>query len=370
MKSAAIIGYAVLAGLAVAGPARAQDTAGPSNVVLIMLDGLRWQEVFGGADSVLLHSEDGGIDDTAAIRSEFWRTTAEERRRALLPFIWDTIAAQGQLLGNAAAGNVVRVTNGHNFSYPGYNEVLAGSGDPRINTNSYPANPNVTVFEWLSRRPALAGRVAAFGTWDAFPRIFNRERAGFYLWAGWEEPFPGTAPDSAAELLNELARTTTRIWDDLSYDSFMQVLVRRYVEAHRPRLLFIGYGETDVWAHDGEYGKLLRSARQTDAFIAELWNQMQRLPEYRGRTTFLITTDHGRGDGPRAWRDHGADVSGADRIWIAAIGPDTPALGARRETGTLTQGQLAATVAALLGEDFRGANPSAAPAIADLMRAP
>ena len=118
-----------------------------------MLDGVRWQEVFTGADSLLIHSGHGGIDDTLAAQRRFWRRNAEERRHALMPFIWDSIARKGQILGDAAHGSVARVTNGLNFSYPGYNEVLTGRGDPRINTNDYPPNPNVTVFEWLAPRP-------------------------------------------------------------------------------------------------------------------------------------------------------------------------------------------------------------------------
>jgi hypothetical protein len=71
-----------------------------------------------------------------------------------------------------------------------------------------------------------------------------------------------------------------------------------------------------VWAHDGEDGKLLRSARQMDAFIDELWSLMQAMPEYRGRTTFIITTDHGRGAGLRRWRDvdHGTPRQDRDRL--------------------------------------------------------
>ena len=341
--------------------ASAQAPRRSENVVLIVLDGLRWEEVFRGADSTLLNSTYGGIDDSAAIRAEFWRATVAERRRALMPFLWDTIGARGVLLGNADAGSVVRVTNGLNFSYPGYNEMVTGAADPRIDSNEYPANPNVTVFEWLNRRPGFDGRVAIFGTWDAFPRIFNRERARVPVHAAWEDPY--LRPDSgAAAIVNRLARTTTRIWDDLAYDSFMQLAVRSYLEAARPRVLFIGYGETDVWAHDGEYGKLLRSARQTDAFIAELWSLMQGIPEYRERTTFIITTDHGRGGGLRGWRDHGRDVAGADRIWLAVLGPDVQPTVAARVGVPLTQSQIAATLAAVVGEDFRaGAARAAAP---------
>jgi len=337
------------------------------NVVLIMLDGVRWQEVFTGADSLLMHSKAGGIDDSMTALRQFWRPTAAERRRVLMPFLWDSVAKNGQILGDGTHGSIARVTNGFNFSYPGYNETLTGRGDPRINTNAYPPNPNVTVFEWLNRQPGFKGKVAAFGTWDAFPRIFNRERAGIHLWAGWEQPFPA-AKDSAGRLLNELASTTTRIWDDLSYDAFMQVVVRDYIARQHPRLLFVGFGETDVWAHDGKYDKLLRSAQQDDAFIAELWGMMQAMPQYRGKTTFIITTDHGRGDGADGWRDHGKDVPGADRIWIAVLGPGIAALGARTETATVTQGQVAATIAALLGADFTAAYPAAAPSMLDLLK--
>ena len=355
--------------LALLCPRDAMAQRAQANVVLIMLDGVRWQEVFTGADSLLMHSAHGGIDDTLAAQRQFWRPTAEERRRVLMPFLWDSVAQRGQILGDATHGSVARVTNGFNFSYPGYNETLTGRGDPRINTNAYPPNPNVTVFEWLNGRPGLQGLVAAFGTWDAFPRIFNRDRAGIHLWAGWEQPFPNPT-DSAEALLNDLARTTTRIWDDLSYDSFMQVVLRDYIVRERPRLLFVGYGETDVWAHDGKYDKLLRSAQQDDAFIAELWHLMQGIPQYRGNTTFIITTDHGRGNDPDAWRDHGKDVAGADRIWIAVIGPDIAPLGARTNTATVTQGQIAATIAALLGEDFTAAYPVAAPSMLKLLQAP
>jgi hypothetical protein len=52
---------------------------------------------------------------------------------------------------------------------------------------------------------------------------------------------------------------------------------------------------------------------------------------------------------------------------MAVMGPDTPALGVR-EGLTVTQSQLAATVAALLGEDFRAAFAAAAPPLPDVFR--
>jgi hypothetical protein len=57
--------------------------------------------------------------------------------------------------------------------------------------------------------------------------------------------------------------------------------------------------------------------------------------------------------------NHGADVPGADKIWIAVMGPDTSAKGLMKRTEN-TQGQVAATVAALLGLDYLEYQPMAA----------
>ena len=65
----------------------------------------------------------------------------------------------------------------------------------------------------------------------------------------------------------------------------------------QPRVLFVGYGETDNWAHQGRYDLVLDSAHRFDDFVQQLWKTMQAMPQYRGSTTFIITTDHGRGSG-------------------------------------------------------------------------
>lgn len=344
-------------------PVVAQQRA-TENVVLIVTDGFRWQDLFRGADTALINEEFGRVEDTAALRRDFIVGSPRENRRALLPFFWDTIARNGQIYGNRDLGASAQVTNGLKFSYPGYNEMLTGRADPRIDKNSYGPNPNVTVFEWLGHQPGFEGRVAAFGSWDVFADIFNRERAGIHVHAAWETPFPGAATP-ASQLLNRLYSTTTRIWDGMTYDAYLQAVVVEYLSQHQPRVLYLGFGETDEWAHEGRYDLYLRSAHQVDRFIADLWGMLQAMPAYAGRTTFIITTDHGRGSGLEKWRDHGREVEGAEFIWVAVLGPDTAPRGERREAATVTQAQIAATVAALLGLDWPAASPGAAGAIAD-----
>jgi len=113
---------------------------------------------------------------------------------------------------------------------------------------------------------------------------------------------------------------------------------------------------------------VLHSAHQFDQFVAELWEHLQALPAYRDTTTFIITTDHGRGSGLTEWKEHGVEQKGSENIWIAVLGPDTAPLGERSHTGEVHQAQIAATVAAFLGKDFPKAVPSAAPAIGEVLR--
>jgi bisphosphoglycerate-independent phosphoglycerate mutase (AlkP superfamily) len=163
-------------------------------------------------------------------------------------------------------------------------------------------------------------------------------------------------------------RTTVRTWDDNAYDALMQATLLDYLRDHRPRALFVGYGETDEWAHSGRYDRVLRSARAVDDFIAELWNALQAMPAYRGTTTLIVTTDHGRGSVGTTWRDHGEQVAGAEDIWIAMLGPDTPALGERANVDRVTQSQIAGTIATLLGQNYAAAVPSAAAPLRDAIK--
>ncbi len=355
--------------LLASGNAGAHPNLKTRNVVLIVSDGLRWQEVFDGPEVDLMNNQAGGVSDPDGLRKEFLRQTPEESRQALMPFFWTVIARRGQLYGNRAKESPVSVSNGLKFSYPGYNEMLVGYPDARINRNGAGPNPNVTVFEWLNRMSEFRGRVAAFATWSVFADIFNQDRSGIYVYAGWN-PVEGRKLTPRLALLRELRETTPQLWEGNIYDSFLQASLKEHLPRDRPRVLFVGFGETDEWAHSGRYDLYLRSAHQFDQFVAELWNTMQSLRQFKGKTTFLITTDHGRGRTISNWKDHGRDIEGAEEIWLGVLGPDTPALGECTRTAPATQGQVAATLAALLGRNYRQEVPAAAPALAEAMAHP
>ena len=361
----ALVGCALLGVLLPAASALAGETR---NVVLIVFDGVRWQEVFTGADAGLVNGQEGGSwESEQALRQRFWNDDPAERRKLLMPFLWNTIATRGQVFGNKTLGGGAHVTNPYHFSYPGYNEMTTGFGDPRIDSNEYGPNPNTSVFEWLNARPDFAGKVAVFGNWPAYRDIFNTSRSHLYIQCDASPP-PTAGPATPRQaLLRRLYETTTLLDSGVVPDSFTQVTLLDYVRSAQPRVLFVGYGETDDWAHSGRYDNVLESLHHADDFVGELWRTMQSLPRYRGKTTFIVTTDHGRGSGPVEWKEHGVEQKGSDDVWIAVLGPDTPALGERRGIVPVTQSQIAATIAALLGRDYRAAQPKAAPPLIEVL---
>jgi hypothetical protein len=357
-------------GFALAGLAQAPAAHKTENVIVVMIDGMRWQEVFRGADPELIKTlgpDALGSPQERAARAQqlYWRASASERRQALMPFLWNVMSVQGQIFGNRDMGSDSHVTNGLNFSYPGYSETLTGFADPRVHSNDNIPNPNVTVFEWLNAKPAFAGTVAAFGAWQVFQGIFNKQRCGFVVNAGYD---PLTEIPATPELavLNTLKAETVRIWPDEAFDPIPFHTAVEYLKVKKPRLLFVGLGETDDWAHAGSYAEYLNAAHLADDYVRQLWELVQSMPEYRGKTAMIVLPDHGRGAGAK-WTDHGEKIPESRETWMAFLGPDTPALGERKAVGAVTESQVAATLAALLGEDYHAAVPSSGAPIEDVL---
>lgn len=228
--------------------APAQPVASTRHLFIITIDGFRWQEVFTGADPLLVGNE-AYVRDTALTRQMYWDSSGEARRKKLLPFFWGTIAEKGRLYGNRLLGNKVNVRNFYKISYPGYNEIFTGHTDAISSPNLAIPNKNVNVLEYLNQ-----------------------------------------------------------------YDLYLQ------------------------------------QAADIDRMIADLWYMVQTDPFYKDNTTFLITTDHGRGWKPNKWMTHGFWAQGSGDIWMAVLGPDIRPEGELRTRGQVFQKQIAATISSLLGD--------------------
>ena len=65
--------------------------------------------------------------------------------------------------------------------------------------------------------------------------------------------------------------------------------------------------------------------------------------------------------------NHGKEVPESKYIWMAFLGPDTPALGERSQIPAVTQSQIAATLAAIVDENYHAAVPKAGKPISDVL---
>lgn len=327
----------------------AQSQAAPRNIFIITTDGFRWQEVFNGADSLLMR-DTAYVKDTALIRQQFWSDDAEERKRRLLPFFWDVIAKKGRLSGNRNYDSEVNVSNLYKISYPGYNEILTGFADTRFIPNLSVRNRNTNILEYLNTTEAYAGKVAAFSSWNVMPFIINENRSQLPVNSGYEMLEEGD--DTLNILINQVQKNvehkgSTR-QDLLTYASALN-----YIEQQHPKVVFLGLGETDEYAHQGRYDQYLQKAHQVDRMLAELWYYVQTDPFYKDNTAFIITTDHGRGSKRNKWSQHGFWVRGSGEAWMAMIGAGIAADGEKKIKERLYQKQIASTVSVLLNEKFR-----------------
>ncbi len=325
-----------------------QAATNNTKVILITLDGLRWQELFSGADQLLVGNREY-IKDTVALNEQYWKETPTERRKALMPFFWTQVVKMGQIHGNRNLGSKVDLTNTMWFSYPGYNEILTGKADDaRITSNDKIPNMNTTILEVANTTATYKGKVAAFGSWDVFPYIINEERSGVPVNAGFELA-TGNDLTEREKFLNELQPKIPSPWGTVRLDAFTHYYALEYMKKNHPALVYISYGETDDFAHDGDYAAYLTAANNTDALIAALWDFSQNDPFYKDNTVFIITTDHGRGTDPlHTWRDHGNKVQGAGGVWMVLFGKGVTSKGEVKTPEQIYSNQIAPTILNIL----------------------
>ena len=367
-----LLGCALLLSCHPAGAAEASP-----NLILVTLDGVRWQEVFGGVDLDLIDDERHSRDPVL-LKKTYWREQRTERRERLFPFLWSVIASQGVLIGDRTQESHMEVSNPWWFSYPGYNEILTGRADRAIDSNDKNWNPNVTFLEILNATEGFQDRVMAFGSWDVFPYIINTQRSGLPVNAGFTLATPAASEE--ARRLNALSAEAPRLWPTVRVDFLTHGYAMEALERLHPRVTYIAYGETDDFAHDGNYDRYIDAAHRSDLMLSKLWSWLQANPFYRDRTTLIVSTDHGRGATPDGWAHHfgpaaaakrGVEeapngVPGSDQIWLAAIGPRIKSNGL--VTGHWTQSQIAATALVSLLLDPARLMPQADQPIAALLR--
>lgn len=345
---------------------------GAENVVLITFGGLRWQEAFRGIDRDLAQEESYTRDPDALLR-KYWRSHPGERSALLLPFLNQTVFSRGSVVGNRDYNSCASTANTFHYSYPGYSEILTGVVSEQLVNDGRIFNPERTVLELLERRQKYLHGTAAFASWNLFPFIYNVPRSGLHVNAHTVETRPGNKHE---ETLNQLLSGMPSPWPGVRNDAFTHSYAKSWLLRQRPRVMHIAYSETEHFAREGAYDEYIEAAHRTDQFIADIWKTIQSTEGYRDNTVLFVAVGHGQGnDSVTGWQHHMAThvalgkhknnsapqphegVVGTGSTWMAAIGPGIVDQGLII-TGEqcLTNDRIAATLLAVLGEDYRDMN--------------
>ena len=293
-------------------PAAVRDPS-VDNVILVTLDGVRWQEIFTGMDPE--RADEAGLPGGEA------RTA-----RSLTPNFHRLFFDGGTVLGDPHLGEPFLATGPHYVSLPSYVEIMTGAASGCGGNDCQPDVP-WTIAAEVARRGARGG-AAVFSSWSTISRAVPLGDH-LHLEAGRsprdeDPPYPGHGdyrPDrrTAAAAIDHLLR-------------------------RRPRLLWVALGDTDEWAHRRDYRGYVESLRFADAFVGELCAHLSDMGSYGAGTTVLVTTDHGR---DANFADHGGPDSAA--VWLMARGRAIPPKGPRGLAQRRYLRDIAPTIASLYG---------------------
>lgn len=273
------------------------DAPTPYNVVLVTLDGVRWQELFGGTDPLL-------TAHPAPIFNGFW----------------SAIAPRGQVYGNQRANSRMRVTNIANASLPGYTSIYA-LRNPGCVTNFCGKVKVPTFVDRLKDELGVPkSGIAVFASWSKMKlAVTSRDDVAVV------EIGPGAPHDDERDFRHpegfELPAEKDRV---LEFDRLTAPKAFAYLERERPRYLHIAMLDSDRFAHQKRYGKYVETLEAYDRMLVELVTRLDALGEYGRNTALIITTDHGRGIWGE-WGEHGPHVPASARVWAFVMLPPNAA---------------------------------------------
>lgn len=286
--------------------ATARQRQAHARVILVTLDGVRWQDFF---------------DDPMG-------SYADGSQRPLLPGFWERLAPGGIVLGDRGAGSWVHAIGRRPASLPQYQGLLAGYTQP-CEDNHCGRIGVPTVLESVRERLDLRrGEVAVFSSWKyMLHAIFDPN--SIHVDAGPKEDT--VRPPWGASR-----------WDDETFE-----LAIDYLRDERPRLLYLALNDSDEWGHKEDREAYLSSIRSYDSYLVTLAGLLERMgPEVRDSTTILLTTDHGRCPW-LAWRNHDR-CDDSHEVFLAGF-PTVPAVGRARRAQRFTHADVRPTIERLFG---------------------
>ena len=315
---------------------RVADDRSESAVVLVVLDGVRWQEVFGGADRAVARQH--------GVNPGTWPNA-----RALMPNLQRMIEVEGMALGAPGHGPEITTGGTQRISLPSYREIFTGRSDPLCQSNEC-AQPLGRTVAYDVYDVGGPGDVAVIASWSNIARAASADSSRFVLTTGRKVVGLGDVLRSdpvTASLLDAGSRASAFPGEgEYRPDSITERIALRYLATARPRFLFVGLGDCDEYGHRNDYRGYLTALHGADAFLGELEVTLEAMGARGRHTTVLVTADHGRA---RDFRDHGVGHPESGRVWLVAGGADVRGRGLVAASRRHTLSDIAPTVRALLG---------------------
>lgn len=238
-------------------------------VIIVVIDGVRWSETWGAAPG-------------------------------LIPHMSTTLKSNGSFLSKFFNDAYTYTNSGHAAITTGVNQPINNYGD------ELPANPSIfQYFLKQSGKPATAAWIVS--SKDKLHILADTQRPD---WKGSFQPSVNAGKNGPG--------TGYRA------DSLTLVEALKVLKTHKPNLMLINFMEPDGYAHAANEKFYLRGIARSDRYVQQLWDFLSKDKHFRGNTTLLVTTDHGRHlDGiDGGWTEHGDNCAGCEQIFLLALGPD------------------------------------------------
>lgn len=305
---------------------QARPILGHGRVILVTVDGVRWQDVFLGIDPER-STERGGPEATMP------RTHRIARQRGV-----ELGAGQGSC-------GVVRVAGSTNVSMPGYIEIFTGARTT-CRDNECPRVKRPTVFDEVAL--AEAGLATSIASWDVIAKAVTSVTDRVGVAAGvlpWTGPLPKLATDVVGMVAERAKIDPAPGSPGYRPDAYTAEIALEYLRTERPTLTHIGLGDTDEYAHKDDYPRYLAALRRADDLIGAISDQLDATGE-AARTTVIVTADHGRAAN---FKDHGFMMLGAERSWVIAFGGGMKPQGVACPKSDVLLTDIAPTIRVLVG---------------------
>jgi hypothetical protein len=278
---------------------------GPVQVVVVTLDGVRYREIFEGIDPKLAAERgpiQGAVNDAAGLMPNLHRLMTE-----------------GAALGAPGHGASISASGPQFLSLPGYSEIFTGRRVTGCADNGCRGTSARSIVDELAEQPR-GWQSAVITSWPDIERVAGRnERVA--ISAGRHAGATRSRFDRADAVGVALRKAEAEApWPgsgDFRRDRFTAELSLAYLRAEQPDYLFVGLGETDEFAHQGNYAGYLEALREADRYLGELSAELSARARSGVRTALFVTADHGRAG---AFKDHGQAFPESARVWLVASG--------------------------------------------------